>query len=122
MVVGKSRLVGSPLAILLMHSGATVDVCHRLTKDLSEHTKTADLVFVAAGSKHLIKPAHVKDNVVIVDVGIHVENKVITGDVDPTTWEKTKAYSPVPGGVGPMTVAGLMENVARIFLSNQKKS
>ncbi|NCN27022.1 bifunctional 5,10-methylenetetrahydrofolate dehydrogenase/5,10-methenyltetrahydrofolate cyclohydrolase [bacterium] len=114
-VVGRSRLVGLPTAILLSHEGATVTICHRHTKKVNEICARADLIVVAAGQKHLIKAEHVHSNTIIIDVGIHVkEDGKLTGDASPEALEKCKAYTPVPGGVGPMTVAGLVENAARL--------
>ena len=116
-VIGRSRLVGMPVAALLSHLGATVTICHRQTKNFSLYTKTADLIVVAAGQRHLLKPEHIKPGVIVVDVGIHPDEsagKGVTGDVDPSCYEFTHGYSPVPGGVGPMTVACLIENVVNL--------
>jgi methylenetetrahydrofolate dehydrogenase (NADP+)/methenyltetrahydrofolate cyclohydrolase len=118
-IVGHSNIVGKPIAIMLLNRNATVTVCHRDTKDLKEHTKKADILIVAVGKTNLITEDMVKDGVVIIDVGI---NKVddesnekgykLVGDVDFEAIEKKASYiTPVPGGVGPMTVASLVENV-----------
>lgn len=116
-VVGRSRLVGAPIAALLMQMGSTVSICHRGTKDLARHTREADIVVVCAGQKHLIRPEHVAAKAVLVDVGIHVgTDGKLTGDVHPDCHTKVAAYSPVPGGVGPMTVAALMENTLYLGL------
>jgi methylenetetrahydrofolate dehydrogenase (NADP+)/methenyltetrahydrofolate cyclohydrolase len=116
-VVGRSRLVGFPVAALMSHAGATITVCHRLSKDLPSKCRTAEILIVAAGQKHLITPDHIRPGVVIVDVGMHVnDNGKLTGDVHPDCYPLTRAYSPVPGGVGPMTVASLVENVFRLYL------
>ena len=121
-VIGKSRLVGFPTATLLSHAGATVTLCHSLTRDLIDKTQGAEIVVVAAGKRHLITPAHLKEGCVVVDVGIHVgENGKLTGDVHPDCAAKCRAISPVPGGVGPMTVASLMENTFRLFLLHEKR-
>jgi methylenetetrahydrofolate dehydrogenase (NADP+)/methenyltetrahydrofolate cyclohydrolase len=115
-VLGKSRLVGLPSAILLMQAHATVSVGHSQSRDWSELTRRADIVVVATGRKHLLKPEHVREGVVIIDVGIHRgDDGKLTGDVDPATFAKASAYSPVPGGVGPMTVGSLMENVLHLY-------
>ena len=119
-VIGKSRIVGMPIAMLLSHSGATVTLCHSKTKNLSEHTLTADLVVVAAGKKHLLTAAHLKPGVTVLDVGIHAlgEGKKLTGDAHPDCESVAAFISPVPGGVGPMTVAGLIENTLRLYQGN----
>ncbi len=121
-VVGKSRLVGLPTATLLAHAGATVTVCHSKTKDLARHTREAEVLVAAAGRRHLITPDHVAAGAVVVDVGIHElprksadAKRQLTGDVDPAAFAKASLYTPVPGGVGPMTVAGLLENVFRLY-------
>jgi methylenetetrahydrofolate dehydrogenase (NADP+)/methenyltetrahydrofolate cyclohydrolase len=117
-VIGRSRLVGMPVAVIMAHKQGTVTVCNRQTKNLAEKTRAADLLIVAAGKRHLILPEHIKNDAILVDVGIHVlEDKKITGDIHPDCFAKAKAYSPVPGGVGPMTVASLMENTFRLRLS-----
>jgi methylenetetrahydrofolate dehydrogenase (NADP+)/methenyltetrahydrofolate cyclohydrolase len=119
-VVGKSRLVGMPVSLLCSQAGATVTLCHRHTVDLPRHTRDAEVLIVAAGSKHLIKKEMLSPGVVIIDVGIHVDptTQKITGDVDPQALSLASAYTPVPGGVGPMTVAGLLENVARLYIKH----
>ena len=114
-VVGRSILVGKPMALMLEAANATVTVAHSKTKDLASLTREADLLVVAAGKPHLIGKNHVSDNCVVVDVGIHrlpsdQKNK-LCGDVK--TFEikdKVSAFSPVPGGVGPMTVTMLLAN------------
>jgi len=113
-VVGRSALVGKPMAALLLREDATVIHCHSKTKDLAALTQRADLLVVAAGSQGLIHPSHVKSGAVVVDVGIHrtVEGKV-TGDVDTLSvvaHAHPHAITPVPGGVGPMTILMLMSN------------
>lgn len=116
-VVGKSRLVGAPVASLLLNMGATVTICHRKTKDLAFHTRQAEILVVCAGRQHLVTADHVSPGVVIVDVGIHVQaDGKLTGDVHPDARALASAYSPVPGGVGPMTVAGLIENTLNLRL------
>lgn len=114
-VVGRSRLVGLPISVIMIHEGATVTVCHSKTRDLKATLRNADIVIVAAGKKHLIGPEHLKGGAVVVDVGIHAkEDGKLTGDVSPDAYKKLAAYSPVPGGVGPMTVASLMENTLKL--------
>jgi len=111
-VVGKSNIVGKPIAVMLMNRGATVTVCHSKTKDLVAETKKADLVVVAVGRPDLITAEMVSDGVIVVDVGINrLENGKIVGDVDFENVEKKASMiTPVPGGVGPMTVACLLSN------------
>jgi methylenetetrahydrofolate dehydrogenase (NADP+)/methenyltetrahydrofolate cyclohydrolase len=113
-VVGRSALVGKPMASLLLREDATVIHCHSKTRDLKAMTRQADLLIVAAGSQGLIQPEHIKEGAVVVDVGIHrtVDGKV-TGDVETLnvmTGASPQAITPVPGGVGPMTVLMLMSN------------
>ena len=121
-VVGRSILVGKPMALMLEAANATVTVAHSRTKDLPSLTREADLLVVAAGKPHLIGKNHVSENCVVIDVGIHrlppdQENKKelkktkLCGDVKIFEIEdKVAAYSPVPGGVGPMTVTMLLAN------------
>lgn len=112
-VVGRSRLVGSPLAVLLTQRNATVTLCHSRTPDLSEVTRSADLLIAAAGIPALIGAEHVGPESVVIDVGIHRTPQGLTGDVDrDAIGSRVAAISPVPGGVGPMTVAALLENTA----------
>ena len=111
-VVGKSVLVGRPIAVCLLNRNATVSVCHTKTTNLSEITRNADILVVAAGSPALIKEDMVKEGAVVIDVGIHrnEENK-LCGDVRFEEAEQIASYiTPVPGGVGPMTIAMLMHN------------
>ena len=115
-VVGYSDIVGKPLAEMLLGRGATVTVCHDKTKDLARYTSNADILVVATGVKGLIKGNMAKKGAVIVDAGIHRDkNKKIYGDVDFQAVSKYASYiTPVPGGVGPMTVAMLLWNTARL--------
>lgn len=111
-VIGHSIVVGKPVALMMLARDATVTVCHAFTKDLAFYTREADILVVAAGKKHLIGPDHVKDGVVIFDVGITREGKSVYGDVDyEAVKEKAGAITPVPGGVGPMTIAMLLRHV-----------
>lgn len=113
-VVGRSNIVGKPLAAMLINRDATVTVCHRKTRNLKKHTRSADILVVAAGKPKLIKASMVKCGAIVIDVGTtKVKNKLV-GDVDFTKVSKKASYiTPVPGGVGPMTVACLMMNVVR---------
>ena len=111
-IVGRSNLVGKPLIELFLKENATVTVCHSKTEDLANYTKQADILVVAVGKKHLIKEDMIKENSIIIDVGINRENGKIYGDVDfDNVLSKVKYITPVPGGVGPMTIAMLLNNV-----------
>lgn len=115
-VIGRSNLVGKPVAQMLLKRNATVTMCHSHTKNLSEITKTADIIVSAVG-KNVIGEKMLKSDCVVIDVGIFrdVEGKV-RGDVDFESVSKIAAYiSPVPGGVGPMTIASLMLNTVELF-------
>jgi methylenetetrahydrofolate dehydrogenase (NADP+)/methenyltetrahydrofolate cyclohydrolase len=117
-VIGRSNIVGKPIAMMLLNRNATVSICHSRTKDLARYTKEADLIVVAVGRPHFLKADMVKDGAVIIDVGINrVDNPggkrptKLVGDVDYDAMEdKVSAITPVPGGVGPMTVACLLAN------------
>lgn len=111
-VVGRSNIVGKPLALLLLQKNATVTVCHSKTKNLADITKAADILVVAAGCPNLIGADMVKDGAVVIDVGINRAGcNRICGDVDfMSVLEKAAYVTPVPGGVGPMTIAMLMKN------------
>lgn len=114
-VVGRSNLVGKPVAQMLLKRNATVTMCHSHTKNLSEITKTADIIVSAVGKK-VIGEKMLKSDCVVIDVGIFRDkNGKISGDVDFENVSKTAAYiSPVPGGVGPMTIASLMLNTVEL--------
>lgn len=109
-VIGKSNIVGKPLSLLLMNAGGTVTVCGKDTKDISEFTRNADIVIVAAGSPGLLKNSMVRPGTTIIDVGFTLVDGKIRGDADFEALEPNCLITPVPGGVGPMTVAMLMEN------------
>ena len=111
-VVGRSNIVGKPMAMLLLRENGTVTICHSHTKDLKEVCKRADILVVAIGKPKFIDDSYVKDGAVVIDVGIHRnENNKLCGDVDyDKVAPKTTAITPVPGGVGPMTIAMLMKN------------
>jgi methylenetetrahydrofolate dehydrogenase (NADP+)/methenyltetrahydrofolate cyclohydrolase len=111
-VVGASNLVGRPLALELLLEGATTTVCHRFTRDLESHVARADILCVAVGKPNLIPGAWVKEGAVVLDVGINrqVDGRLL-GDVEfPAASRRASWITPVPGGVGPMTVAILMQN------------
>ncbi len=111
-VVGRSSIVGRPMAMLLLNADATVTVCHSKTMDLAAFTRTADILIVAAGRAHLITADMVKEGAVVVDVGTNRDaNGRLCGDVDfEGVKERALMISPVPGGVGPMTIAMLLKN------------
>src|SRR2546425_1421129 len=111
-VVGRSRLVGKPLAQLLLARHATVTTCHTRTRDLAAHTRRADVLCVAAGRPRMITGDMVKEGAWVIDVGMNrLETGKLTGDVDfESVSRRARAVTPVPGGVGPMTVAMLMKN------------
>ncbi len=111
-IVGRSNIVGKPMALLMLRENATVTICHSRTKDLKEVTKRADILIVAIGKPKFITKEYVKEGAVVIDVGIHRdENNKLCGDVDFADVEPvTSAITPVPGGVGPMTIAMLMNN------------
>ncbi|MDO4942020.1 MAG: bifunctional methylenetetrahydrofolate dehydrogenase/methenyltetrahydrofolate cyclohydrolase FolD [Lachnospiraceae bacterium] len=111
-IVGRSNIVGKPMALLLLRENGTVTICHSRTKDLREVTKRADILVVAIGKPKFIDASYIKEGAVVIDVGIHrnQENK-LCGDVDyESVAPHTSAITPVPGGVGPMTIAMLMNN------------
>jgi methylenetetrahydrofolate dehydrogenase (NADP+)/methenyltetrahydrofolate cyclohydrolase len=111
-VVGASNIVGKPMALMLMQRDATVCICHAKTRDLAQFTILADILIVAAGKPRLILPQMVKTGAVVIDVGINrLPDGRITGDVDfEGVAEKASFITPVPGGVGPMTITMLLEN------------
>jgi methylenetetrahydrofolate dehydrogenase (NADP+)/methenyltetrahydrofolate cyclohydrolase len=135
-VVGRSDIVGKPVAMLLLHENATVTICHSKTRDLGAVTREADILVAAIGRPGFITPEMVKPGATIIDVGINrittleefnqffagdpkreaafaKRGSTIVGDVDPKAFEVTGAYTPVPGGVGPLTIAMLMANTVR---------
>ena len=115
-VIGRSLIVGLPISKLLIDRNATVTTCHRYTKDLKSHTINADLIVVATGNINLITADMVKDGVIIIDVGINRIGKKICGDVDfENVKHKASFITPVPGGVGPMTISALLENVYQVY-------
>ena len=111
-VIGRSDIVGKPMACLMLRENATVTVAHSRTKNLKEVTKQADILIVAIGKRRFITEEYVKGGAVVIDVGMHRdENQKLCGDVDfESVKDKVSAITPVPGGVGPMTIAMLMNN------------
>jgi methylenetetrahydrofolate dehydrogenase (NADP+)/methenyltetrahydrofolate cyclohydrolase len=111
-VLGRSNIVGKPMAMLLLRENGTVTVCHSRTKNLKEITKRADILVVAVGKPKFVDESYVKEGAVVIDVGIHRnDGNKLCGDVDfESVAPHTSAITPVPGGVGPMTIAMLMSN------------
>lgn len=111
-VIGRSNIVGKPMAMLLLHQNGTVTICHSRTKDLTEVTRRADILVAAVGKAKFVTDDMVKEGAVVIDVGMNRdENGKLCGDVDFDSVEsKCAAITPVPGGVGPMTIAMLMKN------------
>lgn len=111
-VIGRSNIVGKPMSMLLLHQNGTVTICHSKTKDLKEIAKRADILVAAVGKAHFVTADMVKEGAVVIDVGMNrLENGKLTGDVDFEAVEKIAgAITPVPGGVGPMTISMLMQN------------
>ena len=112
-VIGRSNVVGKPVAVLLLQKNATVTVCHSRTKNLPELLKTADVIVAAVGKACFVKPDMVKEGVVIVDVGINAVGDKLMGDVDPAVAAKASAFTPVPGGIGVVSNMMVMECLTR---------
>lgn len=114
-IIGRSNIVGKPVGQLLLNESATVTYCHSKTKDLTKYTLDADILVVAIGKEHVIKAEDVKDGAVVIDVGINrTEEGKLTGDVDfDSVKEKASYITPVPRGVGPMTITMLLKNTIK---------
>ena len=112
-VVGRSLIVGKPMAHLLLQANATVTICHSKTRDLGSHTREADVLVVAVGHASLVTPEMVKPGAAVVDVGMNRTEEGLRGDVDPAVADVASYITPVPGGVGPMTIATLLRNAVR---------
>ena len=121
-IVGRSNIVGKPLAALLLEENATVTICHSKTKDLASFTKNADIIIAAVGRPKFITADMIKEGATVIDVGINrLDDGKLCGDVDfDNVKDKVGAITPVPGGVGPMTIAMLLANVLRAYLSQFK--
>ena len=110
-VIGRSNIVGNPMALLMLREHATVTIAHSRTKDLREICKSADILIVAVGKPKMIDASYIKEGAVVIDVGIHRNAGQLCGDVDfDSVFSHVSAITPVPGGVGPMTIAMLMNN------------
>ena len=116
-IIGASNIVGRPMAMEFLNAGATVQVCHKETKEIKQKAKSADIIVAAAGVANLVNSEWVKEGAVIIDVGINrLEDGSMTGDVDfDDVKDIVSAISPVPGGVGPMTIAVLLENTLTAY-------
>jgi methylenetetrahydrofolate dehydrogenase (NADP+)/methenyltetrahydrofolate cyclohydrolase len=112
-VIGRSEIVGKPIAMLLLAEHATVTICHSRTADLAEHTRRADVLVAAVGRPGLVTRDMVKPGAAVVDVGVNRTDSGLVGDVDPVVAEVAGLLTPVPGGVGPMTIAMLLRNTLR---------
>ena len=112
-VIGRSNIVGKPVAQLLVQRNATVTVCHSRTRDLAAHLREADVVVAAVGRPRLVKAEMVKPGAAVIDVGVNRTDEGLVGDVDPGVAELAGLLSPVPGGVGPMTIAMLLQNTVQ---------
>jgi len=109
-VVGRSSIVGKPMAHLLLQANATVTICHSRTRDLARHTLDADILVAAVGRLHVIGAEMVKAGTAVIDVGMNRTEDGLFGDVDPGAMERAAFMTPVPGGVGPMTIAMVLRN------------
>ena len=123
-IVGRSNIVGKPMAQCLLSKNATVTICHSRTKDLKEELKDADVVIAAVGKREIIKADMIKEGAVVIDVGMNRNDEgKLCGDVDFEEVSKKASYiTPVPGGVGPMTIAMLMNNVVKAYENKRKNT
>lgn len=123
-VIGASNIVGRPMALELLMANATTTICHSFTKNLEQHVTDADLLVVAAGKMDLVKPAWIKENAIVIDVGIHrLANGTIRGDLDfQAVAERASWITPVPKGVGPMTISTLLHNTLLCMENNNDRS
>lgn len=121
-IIGRSNIVGFPVARMLMDRGATITVCHSKTRSIKEHTIHADLIVVATGKPNLLTADMVKPGAIVIDVGTNRVDGHLVGDVDfAKVSEIASMITPVPGGVGPMTILGLLQNTYELYLQHQKK-
>lgn len=121
-VIGRSNIVGKPMGMLLLHKNGTVTICHSRTKNLAEVCKNADILVAAVGRPNFVTADMVKENAVVIDVGINRVDGKLVGDVDfENVKDKCSAITPVPGGVGPMTIAMLMQNTLTAAKKQNKR-
>lgn len=116
-IIGASNIVGKPLAQLMLNAGATISICHIFTRDISVFTRSADIVCVGVGKVNLITKEHIKEGAIIIDIGINrLKDGKLCGDVDFENVSKKASFiTPVPGGVGPMTIAALLQNTLKAY-------
>ncbi len=120
-VVGRSTIVGKPVALMLLERNATVTICHSRTPSLVEYLKTADIVVVAVGKAKVVTADMVKHDAVVIDVGMNRLDEGLVGDVDFAPVSQKASYiTPVPGGVGPMTIAMLLENTLELYEAHEQ--
>jgi methylenetetrahydrofolate dehydrogenase (NADP+) / methenyltetrahydrofolate cyclohydrolase len=112
-VIGRSNIVGKPAALLLLHRHATVTICHSRTRDLAAEISRADVLVAAVGVPGIVQPGMVKEGAAVIDVGINRTEAGLVGDVDPAVADSAGLLTPVPGGVGPMTIAMLLRSTVR---------
>jgi methylenetetrahydrofolate dehydrogenase (NADP+)/methenyltetrahydrofolate cyclohydrolase len=112
-VIGRSTIVGKPAALLLLRANATVTICHSRTRELAAHVGEADVVVAAVGKADVVTAEMVKPGSVVIDVGMNRTEDGLRGDVDPAAAERVGLITPVPGGVGPMTIAMLLRNTVK---------
>ena len=112
-VVGRSDIVGKPTAVLLLHANATVTICHSRTQDLAARTREAGILVVAVGQAGVVGPEDIGEGATVIDVGMNRTDEGLRGDVDPVAAERAGLITPVPGGVGPMTIAMLLKSTVR---------
>ena len=121
-IIGRSNIVGKPVAQMLLNRNATVTICHSKTQNLQEHTKKADILIAAVGKPYFVTSDMVKENAVVIDVGISRVDGKLKGDVNFEDVSKIASYiTPVPKGVGPMTISSLMENTLELYKLHIKK-
>jgi methylenetetrahydrofolate dehydrogenase (NADP+)/methenyltetrahydrofolate cyclohydrolase len=120
-VIGRSAIVGKPMAHLLLQGHATVTICHSRTQDLQRHTLDADILVAAVGQLHLVAPDMVKAGGTVIDVGMNRTENGLFGDVDPGAAERAAFVTPVPGGVGPMTIAMVLKNTVSAARSRRAR-
>ncbi len=121
-VVGRSNIVGKPVALMLLSENATVTVCHSKTQNLADYTRSADILVVAVGKKEFITGDMIKPGAVVIDVGMNRDDKKLYGDVEyATAAEKAAFITPVPGGVGPMTITMLLKNTVKAAYFGKKQ-
>jgi methylenetetrahydrofolate dehydrogenase (NADP+) / methenyltetrahydrofolate cyclohydrolase len=121
-VIGRSSIVGKPMAQLLLAANATVTMCHSRTRDLAHHTLDADILVAAVGQPHMVTADMVKVGSTVIDVGLTRTDEGLFGDVDPAAAERAAFITPVPGGVGPMTIAMVLQNTVTAARARREKN